>query len=1133
MKLRQTFHCIFLLLLMAQGAVAEQPNIILFYVDDLGYGDLGSFWQDERGVSKTFDTPALDKMAAEGAKLTHHYTAAPVCAPARASLLSGRHQGHAAIRDNQFDEPLPDNHTLAGMLKTAGYRTIHVGKAGIAGQKDSVSLTGTGSQNLAAHPLDRGFDRFFGYLFHRDGHEHYPRNGTTDKNAFIYDDTQQITNASLDLYTTDAWTAFAKQAIIDEVNDADSQPFFVYLAYDTPHFKMQRPAVAYPGEDLVAGNHAYGLSGGIQWTPATDGSGRIRYANTADGTGSVDGYTHPDIPGSWSTAEKQHVGMIRRIDNSVADILQLLKDLNIDNNTLCVFASDNGPHYEGNDPRDFESYANMEGIKRDIWEAGIRVPAIVRWPGNIAVAINDENAIAEIATPSAIWDWMPTFAEAAGITAPAWCDGVSLLPTLTGSGTQRDKGYLYFEYNMSDSWQPTTPSWSQFPNHGGEIRKQMQAIRIGDHMGVRVDIGAASDPFRIYDVVSDPGQAVDLSASLPSLEQEMRALAIQARRSGAVSRSYIDGANMPTVANPPAGTVSYTVHEGDWSWVPEFRDLPSTASGSVPNINLSVRTREDHFGILFSGYIEAPATGMYTFTLDSDNGSDLFIHDGHVVENDTSHTGAERSGSILLEAGWHPFRLYYRHTTGAHSLSLQWSGPGFSRQLVPDAAFEVEGAPDPEPVAGDDSASVLSVSSTLVDVLANDSDDGQPAPLSIASVGTPIAGSAIISGDQIQYTPNAGFYGTDVFTYTVSDSLYTDTATITVDVIPYDDTEIWLPMDHASTYRVTESGGRELGTVQGFSDPAGPWVNGHSGKAAQLDGSTQSILLDAAYTPPSGSAARTVTAWIKAIGTGAIVAWGEEILNINSIKWHWRLENSSPGTGALRIEVQGGYLTGTTDLRDNQWHHVAVVLPAGANNVNQCKLYVDGIEETYSGSSSRTINTTATRVMIGKDDHSPDNRYFQGAIDEVRIYKRALSPAEIAAQAALENQVPEAWHRKYFGPGAVDWDAHDDSDGFNRFMEMALGGNPHFNDRSLIQPAFNVNTATGRLSLTFHRRMAYVFRLSYAAEVSNNLTNWEILTSSENSSTVLDSTRFLEQATYQSDTLLSSEPIQFMRLKVE
>jgi arylsulfatase A-like enzyme len=174
---------------------AGKPNIIFILADDLGYGDLGSFWQDRGSRSaKKFDTPQLDRLAAEGMKLTHHYVGAPVCAPSRASLLTGRHQGHADVRDNWFDKALPRNHTLGTVLQAAGYTTAWIGKAGLAGEASSVvDLTGDGSKNLAAHPLYRGFDRFFGYLFHGDAHAHYPRNG-----AFLYDGFNQIANASVD-----------------------------------------------------------------------------------------------------------------------------------------------------------------------------------------------------------------------------------------------------------------------------------------------------------------------------------------------------------------------------------------------------------------------------------------------------------------------------------------------------------------------------------------------------------------------------------------------------------------------------------------------------------------------------------------------------------------------------------------------------------------------------------------------------------------------------------------------------------------------------------------------------------------------------------------------------------------------
>ncbi len=303
--LNLTVLIVILLASVLTAAQPARPNIILFLVDDLGYGDIGCFWQDHGSTAaKKFDTPAIDTMASEGVMLTHHYISASVCAPSRASLISGRHQGHCEIRDSQFDKALPLNHTLGSILKEAGYYTAWIGKAGLSGGESSVDLSGAGSQNLASNPLKQGFDRFFGYHFHADGHEHYPRNGTTDKVAYIYDGYQQVTNASLDLYTTDAWTAAAKKVIIDEAADGDTQPFFIYLAYDTPHFKMQRPATAYPALD----DDGDPTTGGIQWTTATDAFGRVRYASTADGTGVVDGYTHPDIPASWADSEKTACG---------------------------------------------------------------------------------------------------------------------------------------------------------------------------------------------------------------------------------------------------------------------------------------------------------------------------------------------------------------------------------------------------------------------------------------------------------------------------------------------------------------------------------------------------------------------------------------------------------------------------------------------------------------------------------------------------------------------------------------------------------------------------------------------------------------------------------------------------------
>ncbi|MGY8767502.1 MAG: sulfatase-like hydrolase/transferase [Pirellulales bacterium] len=658
--------------LVSNANAAKQPNIIFILVDDLGYGDIGCFWQDQKTGTQKFDTPGIDQMAAEGMKLTHHYISAPVCAPSRGSFLQGRHQGHCDIRDSQFDKPLPPNHTISSVLKQAGYYTVHVGKDGLAGQEPSVELSGNGSKNLESHPLSRGFDRFFGYLFHADGHEHYPQNGTTNKKAYIYDDYRQVTDAHVDLYSTDAWTAFAKHTIIEETINHPDRPFFIYLAYDTPHFKMQNPPLPYP--------KGLGLNGGLKWT------GAPAYCNTAiNKLENIDSVPHASVNPAWPESNQKHVSMVRRIDDSVADIMQTLKDMKIDDNTLVVFTSDNGPHNEGNNPRFFESYANMEGIKRDIWEAGIRTPTIAWWPKSI-------QADSTSAFPCASWDWLSTFVDLAGTTRPAFADGNSVVPTLTGQGTQRDKGYLYFEFGIRGN----TPKWDEFPSHRGAAHGQMQALRIGDFMGVRTDTKTAADDFQIYNVVTDPAQSVDLAEKMPELQQTLKAKALQVRRpGGGIKRPYGEALVPAVEAEATSGVLNFAAFEGNWNCVPEFTDIigSATAVGQSKGIDLSVSTREQNTGVLYQGYFQAPTDGAYTFSVKSDSGASVRIHDAHLIDDDFNHTGEEVSGSIHLKPGLHPIRIYYRHIKGKSKLELQYSGPGIEKQTVPVTAFAAETLP--------------------------------------------------------------------------------------------------------------------------------------------------------------------------------------------------------------------------------------------------------------------------------------------------------------------------------------------------------------------------------------------------------------------------------------------------------
>ncbi|MGJ8698081.1 MAG: sulfatase-like hydrolase/transferase [Verrucomicrobiaceae bacterium] len=1104
----------------------DRPNIILFFVDDLGYGDLGCFWQDSLSGTQRFDTPGIDTMAAEGAKMTHHYISAPVCAPSRASLLQGRHQGHADVRDSQFDRALPNNHGMAETLRRAGYRTIHTGKNGLAGGEGSTNLTGDGSQNLGAHPLARGFDEFFGYLFHGDGHEHYPRNGTSDKSAHIYHGYEQVKNASEDLYTTDAWTAYAKKAITEEVNDGDGQPFFLYVAYETPHFKMQRPAVAYPSGG--------GLTGGIQWTTATDGAGNVRFASTATGTGGIDDYNHPGNHSSWPEAQKQHVGMIRRIDNSVADIIQLLKDLNIDDNTLCVFSSDNGPHNEGNNPRYFESFANLEGIKRDMLEGGIRVPTVVRWPGMIAGTTNDENDIHEIDYPSAISDWMPTFADLAEVPAPSWCDGVSLVPTLTGVGSQRDKGYLYFEFNTSG----TTPNWVEFPNHRGEAKGQMQCVRIGDYMGIRRSIGSADDNFEIYDAVMDPGQQLNVANSLPDLQTQMKEIAITGRRPGTVSRPY-DSEPLPAIITATEPGIMVSSYEGIWTYVPEFRDMTAASSGTATGFDLSKRSRDENVGLLFEGLLEVPTTGSYTFFVESDAGANLFLHDAHVIDDDFNHTGVEQSGAVILEAGAHPIRVYYRHGVGSgHELNVRWSGPGIAKELIPNAALGLEVPAPPEPSALDDTASTAGEMVEIA-VLDNDLDDGAPMTLSIDSVGVPANGTAVKVGNAIRYTPNGGFYGSDRFRYTVTDGQYFATATVTISVT-YQGADLWIPLDECGGNEVREAGGTLLGGMTGFADPDSSWVTGAQGNALSFDGDDDQVTLSGvpAANLPDGSTPRTIMAWIRTAAAQenqTIFGYGQ---NSNGQRFSFRTNGSggNPTNQPLRLEVQGGAIVGATNLNDGQWHHVAVVCDdfdsSGTMDVNESKLYVDGVLDGIASASSRAIDTASgTTAVLGGSNHSA-NYSFAGDIDDLRLFPEALSQSEIQEIMNRTRQVAAAWHRENFGPAAENWDLDGDGDGLSRLGEFAFGGNPHFSDASQVREA-QFNPATLKLEASFLRRKGSNHDLTYSIEASRDLLDWTSLTVTETGVVAHVSEACLEWAGVEADATSTEEAIQFVRAKAD
>ncbi|GEO07457.1 N-acetylgalactosamine-6-sulfatase [Adhaeribacter aerolatus] len=678
----------------AQGgkpAAKKQPNIIFILTDDLGWGDLGTFFQKQRQKNNDRSepwafTPNLDKMAAGGAKLPHHYCAAPVCAPSRASILMGVSQGHANVRDNQFDKALEDNHTIASVLRRVGYATAAIGKWGLQGGSKE-------SREWPAHPNKRGFDYYYGYMRHADGHEHYPKEGIYRGAKEVWENNTEV-SAGLDkCYTGDLWTAAAKRWIVEHKKGQQANnPFFMYLAYDTPHAVLELPTQPYP-----AGG---GLKGGMQWVGKPG-----QMINTA--SGSVDSWVHPDYAKAtydhdnnkstpevaWPDVYKRYATSVRRIDDQVGDLITLLKDLKEDTNTLIVFTSDNGPSlesylpdtYQPNNPTFFNSFGPFDGVKRDVWEGGVRMPALAYWPGRIPA-----NRVVQ--TPNASHDWLPTFTDAAGVPAPARIDGVSLLPSLTGVGKQRE-GVVYIEYFNNG----ITPDFSEFqPQHRKRRRNQMQLIRLGDNVGVRYDIKSQADDFEIYNVVKDLQQANNLAknAGMAALQQQMKDKILQVRRPDAEAKRPYDAELVPGIAEQKikAG-LSWKAFTGNYPWLPEVATLKPVTKGQARQVDVKAAKAPDNSVLFFEGYLRVPTDGAYTFYVDAAAGSLLRIHEATVIDADYSFTkGQEAAGKILLKAGLHPFRFYTKKAAGKVLFNFQWEGPGISKQAIPATVFYQDAA---------------------------------------------------------------------------------------------------------------------------------------------------------------------------------------------------------------------------------------------------------------------------------------------------------------------------------------------------------------------------------------------------------------------------------------------------------
>jgi len=425
--------------------VAEpKPNIVFILADDLGYGDLSCFGQ------KKFTTPSIDRLATEGMTFTQFYAGSTVCAPSRCSLMTGLHTGHSFIRGNKNDPvwgnwPLAaDQTTVATLLKNAGYATGCFGKWGL------------GTHVNEGSPLQHGFDEFFGYYDQQDAHNYYP--------PFLHRNDVKI---ELDgkTYSHD----LIEKASLDFIRKNKNKTFFCYLPVTIPHAAMQVP------EEYV-----------VPW--------RKLFPEFEDVIGKY----------SFDTEVRNPVaafpGMLNRLDETVARILDLLKELGLDNDTIILFSSDNGPHQEGGHRSDFfQSNGPLKGIKRDLYEGRIRVPTLIRWPNKIKPGSVSDH-------PGAFWDVLPTLADIAGIPEsqrPQPIDGLSFLPTLVDdAAAQRQHPYLYWEfYEMN-----------------GKI-----AARFGKWKGIRQNaIRQPNGPIEVYDLENDLAETTNIADKHPDIVEKFK-----------------------------------------------------------------------------------------------------------------------------------------------------------------------------------------------------------------------------------------------------------------------------------------------------------------------------------------------------------------------------------------------------------------------------------------------------------------------------------------------------------------------------------------------------------------------------------------------------------------------------------
>lgn len=437
----------------------RKPNIIYILADDLGYGDLSIYGQTN------FKTPNIDKLATEGIKFTQHYSGSTVCAPSRSSLMTGLHTGHTPIRGNkewkpEGQWPMPtETYTMAEMLKEAGYVTGAFGKWGL------------GYPGSEGDPNKQGFDEFYGYNCQRIAHHYYPYHMWHNQDKVMLEGNEGQGRGT---YGPDP----AHEMALKFMEDNKDKEFFMFYPSAIPHAELFAP-------------ESYMEKYRDKFLPEKE------YKGVDDGKNLKLGPY-----GSQPESHAAFAAMINYLDDQVGEIITKVKELGLEDNTIIMFTSDNGPHMEGGaDPDYFDSNGILKGYKRDLYEGGIRVPMIAWWPGKIKEGSQTDHV-------SAFWDVFPTVADLIGVDTPDNIDGISFLPTLMG-GNQKQHEYMYWEFH----------------ERGGR-----QALRKGDWKLVQYNVNREPvKPYELYDLSEDPGEENDLADQHPELVSELKELIRNAR----------------------------------------------------------------------------------------------------------------------------------------------------------------------------------------------------------------------------------------------------------------------------------------------------------------------------------------------------------------------------------------------------------------------------------------------------------------------------------------------------------------------------------------------------------------------------------------------------------------------------